>query len=343
MELNERKMNILKAIVKDYIETAEAVGSRTISKKYNLGVSAATIRNEMADLEELGYLVQPYTSAGRVPTEKGYKLYVNSLMSTSELSESDKEIIETCVEENISHIQDLIHETSKMLSQLTNYTTVAMTRNLSTLNEIRHIQLVKMHDNEILLIVVTDKGDIKKSSITAKINLDQAKLNLISDNLTRKLSGKTITEIDERLIAYIKHEIGEYSSIIDQLLNLLNTNPTDEELSMTLNGATNIFNYPEFNDVFKARSFLNMLETKETIAKIVKSKGILKDNTTIIIGSDNDCEQAQECSVVTATYKVDKNLIGRISFIGPTRMDYSRIYSIINYMNILLNNKSNKF
>ncbi|WP_297133301.1 heat-inducible transcriptional repressor HrcA [Terrisporobacter sp.] len=343
MELNERKMNILKAIVKDYIETAEAVGSRTISKKYNLGVSAATIRNEMADLEELGYLIQPYTSAGRVPTEKGYKLYVNSLMSTSELSESDKEIIENCVEENISHIQDLIHETSKMLSQLTNYTTVAMTRNLSTLNKIRHIQLVKMHDNELLLIVVTDKGDIKKSSITAKINLDQAKLNLISDNLTRKLSGKTITEIDERLIAYIKYEIGEYSSIIDQLLNLLNTNPTDEELSMTLNGATNIFNYPEFNDVLKARSFLNMLETKETIAKIVKSKGILKDNTTIIIGSDNDCEQAQECSVVTATYKVDKNLIGRISFIGPTRMDYSRIYSIINYMNILLNNKSNKF
>ncbi len=343
MELNERKMNILKAIVKDYIETAEAVGSRTISKKYNLGVSAATIRNEMADLEELGYLIQPYTSAGRVPTEKGYKLYVNSLMSTSELSESDKEIIENCVEENISHIQDLIHETSKMLSQLTNYTTVAMTRNLSTLNKIRHIQLVKMHDNELLLIVVTDKGDIKKSSITAKINLDQAKLNLISDNLTRKLSGKTITEIDERLIAYIKYEIGEYSSIIDQLLNLLNTNPTDEELSMTLNGATNIFNYPEFNDVLKARSFLNMLETKETIAKIVKSKGILKDNTTIIIGSDNDCEQAQECSVVTATYKVDKNLIGRISFIGPTRMDYSRIYSIINYMNRLLNNKSNKF
>ena len=343
MELNERKMNILKAIVKDYIETAEAVGSRTISKKYNLGVSAATIRNEMADLEELGYLIQPYTSAGRVPTEKGYKLYVNSLMSTSELSESDKEIIENCVEENISHIQDLIHETSKMLSQLTNYTTVAMTRNLSTLNEIRHIQLVKMHDNELLLIVVTDKGDIKKSSITAKINLDQAKLNLISDNLTRKLSGKTITEIDDRLIAYIKYEIGEYSSIIDQLLNMLNTNPTEEELSMTLNGATNIFNYPEFNDVLKARSFLDMLGTKETIAKIVKSKGILKDNATIIIGSDNDCEQAQECSVVTATYKVDTDLIGRISFIGPTRMDYSRIYSIINYMNILLNNKSNKF
>lgn len=343
MELNERKMNILKAIVKDYIETAEAVGSRTISKKYNLGVSAATIRNEMADLEELGYLVQPYTSAGRVPTEKGYKLYVNSLMNTIELSDSDKDIIGRCVEGNMNHIQDLIHETSKMLSQLTNYTTVAMTKHLATLSEIKHIQLVGMHESEILLIVVTEKGDIKKSSLSAKIDLDQAKLNLISDNLTRKLSGKTITEIDDRLIAYIKYEIGEYSSIIDQLVNMLNTNPTEEELSMTLNGATNIFNYPEFNDVLKARSFLDMLGTKETIAKIVKSKGILKDNTTIIIGSDNDCEQAQECSVVTATYKVDKDLIGRISFIGPTRMDYSRIYSIINYMNILLNNKSNKF
>ena len=295
MELNERKMNILKAIVKDYIETAEAVGSRTISKKYNLGVSAATIRNEMADLEELGYLVQPYTSAGRIPTEKGYKLYVNSLMGTTELSDSDKEIIEKCVNSNMNHIQDLMHETSKMLSQLTNYTTVAMTKHLSTLNEVKHIQLVGMNDGEILIIVVTDNGDIKKSSIKANIYLDQAKLNLISDNLTRKLSGKTITDIDERLIAYIKYEIGEYSSIIDQLLNMLNSNPTDEELSMTLNGATNIFNYPEFNDVLKARSFLDMLETKETIAKIVKSKGILKDNTTIIIGSDNECEQAQEC------------------------------------------------
>lgn len=339
MELNERKINILKAIVKDYIETAEAVGSRTISKKYNLGVSAATIRNEMSDLEELGYLVQPYTSAGRVPTEKGYKLYVNSLMNTIELSDSDKDIIERCVEGNMNHIQDLIHETSKMLSQLTNYTTVAMTKHLSTLSKIKHIQLVRMNEGEILLIIVTENGDIKKSNLSAKIDLDQAKLNLISDNLTRKLLGKTITEIDDRLIAYIKYEIGEYSSIIDQLLNMLNSTPTDEELSMTLNGATNIFNYPEFNDILKARSFLDMLATKETLAKIVKSKGILKNNTTIVIGSDNDCEQAQECSVVTATYKVDKDLIGRISFIGPTRMDYSRIYSIINYMNILLNNK----
>ena len=191
MELNERKMKILKAIVKDYIETAEAVGSRTISKKHNLGVSAATIRNEMADLEELGYLVQPHTSAGRVPTEKGYKLYVDLLMGTNELNDSDKEIIEKCVESNMNHIQDLIHETSKMLSQLTNYTTIGTTKIVKP-SVIKHIQLVNMGEHSILLIVVTDIGDIKKTDIPTKKYLDQAKLNIISDNLTKKLAGKSI-------------------------------------------------------------------------------------------------------------------------------------------------------
>ncbi|MGM9531043.1 heat-inducible transcriptional repressor HrcA [Intestinibacter sp.] len=339
MELNERKMKILKAIVKDYIETAEAVGSRTISKKHNLGVSAATIRNEMADLEELGYLVQPHTSAGRVPTEKGYKLYVDLLMGTNELNDNDKQVIEKCVESNMNHIQSLIHETSKMLSQLTNYTTIGTTRQLVKPSVIKHIQLVSMAEHSILLIVVTDTGDIKKTDIFTKKYLDQAKLNIISDNLTKKLAGKSITDIDNNLIAFIKYEIGEYSSIVDKLLSILNSNVSEDDVSISLNGVTNILNYPEFNDVLKARSFLDMLETKETVAQIIQSKGILKDNTNIIIGSDNDCKEAKDCSVVTATYKVDNEQIGRISFIGPTRMDYSRIYSIINYMNILLNNK----
>ena len=273
-----------------------------------------------------------------MPTEKGYKLYVDLLMGTNELNDSDKEIIEKCVESNMNHIQSLIHETSKMLSQLTNYTTIGTTR-LVKPSVIKHIQLVNMGEHSILLIVVTDIGDIKKTDIPTKKYLDQAKLNIISDNLTKKLAGKSITDIDNNLIAFIKYEIGEYSSIVDKLLSVLNSNVSDDDVSITLNGVTNILDYPEFNDVLKARSFLDMLETKETVAKIIQSKGILKDNTNIIIGSDNDCQQAQDCSVVTATYKVDNEQIGRISFIGPTRMDYSRIYSIINYMNILLNNK----
>ena len=339
MKLNERKLNILKAIVKDYIETAEAVGSRTISKKYDLGISAATIRNEMADLEELGYLIQPHTSAGRVPSEKGYKLYVDMLMGKSELSNEEKKLIQDCIQNNVSHIKDLIQETSKLLSQLTNYTTVAVAKSLNHKNVIKHIQLVSIDENKILLIVVTNNGDIKKADLTSDIYLDQSKLNIISDNLTRKLLGKSIVEIDERLIAFIKYEIGEYSNLIDGLIDALNFNMSEEEFVFSLNGATNIFNYPEFNDIIKAKSFLNMIEKKETIDSMLKSKGIQKDNVNIIIGSDNDLELAKECSIVTATYNINKDLVGKISFIGPTRMDYARIYAIVNYMNLLFNKK----
>lgn len=339
MKLNERKLNILKAIVKDYIETAEAVGSRTISKKHDLGISAATIRNEMADLEELGYLIQPHTSAGRVPSEKGYKLYVDTLMGKSELSDEEKKLIEDCITNNVKHVKDLIQETSKLLSQLTNYTTVAVAKSLNNQNVIKHIQLVGIDDNKILLIVVTNNGDIKKADLTSNIYLDQSKLNIISDNLTRKLLGKNIVDIDERLIAFIKYEIGEYSNLIDGLIDALNFNMSEEEFVFSLNGATNIFNYPEFNDIIKAKSFLNMIEKKETINSMLKSKGIQKDNVNIIIGSDNDFELAKDCSIVTATYNIDKDLVGKISFIGPTRMDYARIYAIVNYMNLLFNKK----
>lgn len=339
MELNERKLNILKAIVKDYIDTAEAVGSRTISKKYDLGISAATIRNEMADLEELGYLIQPHTSAGRVPSEKGYKLYVNMLMSQSELSDEEKLLIEQCINKNINHVKDLIQETSKLLSKMTNYTTVAVANNVVNTSVIKHIQLVSMSDNKILLIVVTDKGDIKNANLSTNVYLDQSKLNIISDRLTSKLEGKNITDLDDRLIAFIKYEISEYSTLIEQLMNALNFDVTQEELLYSLNGATNIFNYPEFNDIIKAKSFLKMIEQKETIESMIRSKGIQKDNINIVIGSDNECEIAQDYSVVTATYNIDKDLVGKISFIGPTRMDYARVYAIVNYMNLLLNKR----
>ncbi len=293
----------------------------------------------MADLEELGYLIQPHTSAGRVPSEKGYKLYVDMLMGKSELSNEEKKLIQDCIQNNVSHIKDLIQETSKLLSQLTNYTTVAVAKSLNHKNVIKHIQLVSIDENKILLIVVTNNGDIKKADLTSDIYLDQSKLNIISDNLTRKLLGKSIVEIDERLIAFIKYEIGEYSNLIDGLIDALNYNMSEEEAVFSLNGATNIFNYPEFNDIIKAKSFLNMIEKKETMDSMLKSKGIQKDNVNIIIGSDNNLELAKDCSIVTATYNIDKDLVGKISFIGPTRMDYARIYAIVNYINLLFNKK----
>ena len=289
MELTERKLNILKAIVKDYIETAEAVGSRTISKKYNLGVSAATIRNEMADLEELGYLIQPHTSSGRVPSEKGYKLYVDSLMNGSELNDIEKHLIEETIHNNMNYMKDMIHETSKLISKLTNYTTIAVTKNVSNQSNIKHIQLVGLDTKTIVLVIVTDKGDIKNTNLMANMTIDQSKLNIISDNLTKKLSGKSITEIDEDFLNYIKYEISESSLFIDELVDALNFHIEENDTSMSLSGTTNIFNYPEFSDVLRAKTFLNMLEEKENISNMLKSKGIQKENLNIIIGSDNEC------------------------------------------------------
>ena len=339
MELTERKLNILKAIVKDYIETAEAVGSRTISKKYNLGVSAATIRNEMADLEELGYLIQPHTSSGRVPSEKGYKLYVDSLMNGSELNDIEKHLIEETIHNNMNYMKDMIHETSKLISKLTNYTTIAVTKNVSNQSNIKHIQLVGLDTKTIVLVIVTDKGDIKNTNLMANMTIDQSKLNIISDNLTKKLSGKSITEIDEDFLNYIKYEISESSLFIDELVDALNFHIEENDTSMSLSGTTNIFNYPEFSDGLRAKTFLNMLEEKENISNMLKSKGIQKENLNIIIGSDNECEVAKDCSIITATYNIDKDVVGKISLIGPTRMDYAKVYSILNYMGLLLNKK----
>ncbi|CEP79440.1 heat-inducible transcriptional repressor HrcA [Paraclostridium sordellii] len=338
-ELNERKLNILKAIVKDYIDTAEAVGSRTLSKKYELGISAATIRNEMADLEEMGYLIQPHTSSGRIPSEKGYKLYVDSLMKEYELNTVEKHLIEESINKNMKYMNNLIHETSKLISKLTNYTTIAVTKNVSNLQNIKHIQLVGLDEKSIVLIIVTEKGEIKNTTISTNTYIDQAKLNLISDKLTRKLAGKNICEIDEEFLNYIKYEIAENSLIIDKLVESLNFGIEKNETSISLSGATNIFNFPEFSDVVRAKTFLTMLEEKDNISNMLKSKGIQKENLNIIIGSDNQCEVAQDCSIITATYNIDKDVVGKISLIGPTRMDYAKVYSILNYMGLLLNKK----
>ena len=334
MDLTERQLNILKAIVKDYVETAEAVGSRTISKKYDFGISAATIRNEMSDLEDMGYLVQPHTSAGRIPTKKGYMLYVDSLMGNRELEEHEKEMLRKCVENNFNRVDDLLDELSKILSSITNYTTVAVYDRNRGLRTIKHIQLVSLSPEKILLILVADNGEIKSREFDIFVELPQAKLNVISNSLSNKLSGKKFSELDEEMIAYIKYEIGEYSEIVDDLVYLLNA---DSDYKISMNGATNIFNYPEFSDMVKAKSFLNMLEERESLAKMIRTKGIQKDNLNIVIGNGDDV--STDLSIITATYNVQDDLQGKISFIGPTRMDYSKVYSILNYMSMLLDGK----
>ena len=288
----------------------------------------------MSDLEDMGYLVQPHTSAGRIPTKKGYMLYVDSLMGNRELEEHEKEMLRKCVENNFNRVDDLLDELSKILSSITNYTTVAVYDRNRGLRTIKHIQLVSLSPEKILLILVADNGEIKSREFDIFVELPQAKLNVISNSLSNKLSGKKFSELDEEMIAYIKYEIGEYSEIVDDLVYLLNA---DSDYKISMNGATNIFNYPEFSDMVKAKSFLNMLEERESLAKMIRTKGIQKDNLNIVIGNGDDV--STDLSIVTATYNVQDDLQGKISFIGPTRMDYSKVYSILNYMSMLLDGK----
>lgn len=337
MELNERKLKILEAIIKDYIMTAEAVGSRTISKRYDLGVSAATIRNEMSDLEELGYLIQPHTSAGRIPSEKGYKLYVNNLMQSVDIGEIEKDIIKSSVISNIGEIKNLLEETLRLLSKLTNCTSLALTPQLKE-SKIKHLQLVYINSNSILLVVITDTGIVKNNILNMPFEIPEEKLSIVSKILNDKLCGKAIDNLGEDFIRYIKSELIDYSNALDKIFENIFSNILElDNLEVLLNGATNIFNFPEFNDIVKAKAFLSMLEEKHVIANMLNTKGIEKKHVNILIGSENSCEIAKDCSMITATCDINGMVIGKIGIIGPTRMDYSKIYSTIDYVGNILN------
>lgn len=337
MQLNERKLKILEAIIKDYILTAEAIGSRTISKKYDLGVSAATIRNEMSDLEEMGFLTQPHTSSGRVPSEQGYKLYVNTLMQTVDIGDVEKQIVQNSIINNLSEIKNLLDETLKLLSKLTNCTSIALTPQIKE-SKIKHLQIVYINSNSVLLVVITDTGIVKNNILSMPLEVNEEKINILSKILSDKFLGKSVRNLDDDFIRYVKSQLIEYSKVFDPIFeNIFNNILEVDDLDIITSGATNIFNFPEFNDIVKAKAFLNMLEKKQDFADIINTKGIEKDRVNIIIGGADTVKIAKDCSIITATCDINGIIIGKIGIIGPTRMDYSKCYPIVDYIGNVLN------
>ena len=333
MALTPRKLKILQFIIREYIDTAEPVGSRTISKNKELGISAATIRNEMADLEELGFLSQPHTSAGRIPSQKAYRLYVDSMMESDSLKDEQKDEIKERLEKKITSIEELLGDALEILSQLTNYTAIAMTPDIVKEMTIKHLQLVPINKKSLVLVVVTDTGEVKNSAINLREEIEDEKVNIISQMLSEKLMGHKITELDEVFISYIKGEVSNYNRIFEDIFQVLKGNVKGEkEFNIILNGATNIFNFPEFNDILKAQSFLKLLEQKDAIYELFNSKGIEKENVNIVIGSQEMTDIYKDCSLLTATYLIKGKAVGKLGIIGPTRMDYSNVYSVINYI-----------
>ncbi|SMB90866.1 heat-inducible transcription repressor HrcA [Desulfonispora thiosulfatigenes DSM 11270] len=334
MELDARKRKILEAVIVDYISTAEPVGSRTISKKYELGVSPATVRNEMADLEELGLLEQPHTSAGRIPSDLGYRYYVDCLMRKVAIEDKLKDTIRESFGVKAKQIEDIIKHTSKTLSTMTNYTSLVIAPKAGS-NSLQMIQLIFIEPGKALIVIITDGGRVENKFIEIPQSVTKEDLDIVSMCLNQKLKGLTLEDWDKNILKELQLNLIKqqkvYTKAIDLLDSILNTHT---ENKIYLGGALNILNQPEFMDVDKARSLLTLLEQEEELNKVMKNN--LEEGVAVKIGTENDCEGIKDCSLITATYKLNGNVMGTIGVLGPTRMQYSHVVSIVDYLTQVL-------
>ncbi len=330
MQLDERKYLILQAIIDDYIMTAVPVGSRTISRKSGVGYSPATIRNEMSDLEELGYLAQPHTSAGRVPSYKAYRLYVDHLMKTVRLTSDEREQMQEHLICKSKQVESVIRSAANVLSDATKYTSVIIAPKLGTLR-IRHVQLVPVAERTALMVIVTNAGIVKDAIIRVPEGMDADDLYAISRMLTQKLADKPLEAVRQAFSELLRNAeqnrklLGETLSVIEQRLE---SGP--DAADVIVGGSGNMLEYPEYSDVNKARSFLAVLESKDTLRKLVGRDGGME--ISIRIGPENQVPELNDCSIVTASYRVGDHSTGTLGIIGPTRMNYNRVISVLDFM-----------
>lgn len=341
MDLDERKRHILKALINDYIVSAEPIGSRTIAKKYGFGISSATIRNEMADLEDMGYLEQPHTSAGRIPSDKGYRAYVDHLMKIDRLTNLETDNIKNSIcKIAAGEIEKIIRETSKILSILTNYTTIVMAPQTKK-SEVKHIQLIPMDSMHVMAVVVTNFGIIRNANIALSQPITSEKLVAINNLLNDKLKGLTIEEINIGIISDVQRNVTGYNEILNEIIPILYEGlKYIDNSEVYLEGSSNIFNYPEYNAIDKAKSFLTVMDKKDFLCKILSCQ---VDDMKISIGHENEYDEISDCSLVTTTYKIGENVVGSIGIIGPTRMHYSKVMAVLEYFTSYLNDVLTNF
>lgn len=325
-ELDARKMKILHAIIKTYLETGEPVGSRTISKYTDLNLSSATIRNEMADLEDLGYIIQPHTSAGRIPSDRGYRLYVDMLME-----EKEQEITEMkeLVLEKADKMEKLLKQAAKVLAENTNYATMISAPAYNR-NKLKFIQLSKVDETQLIAVIVMEGNIIKNKIVTVDQEISNETLLKLNMLLNTSLNGMSIEEINLGLIARLKEQAGIHSVVISDVLDAVaNVIQLDEDMEIYTSGATNIFKYPELSDKQSAQEILNAFEEKQQLAELVTRTLSSEDSSNtgiqVYIGSETPVENMKDCSIVTATYELGEGMQGTIGIIGPKRMDYENV------------------
>ncbi|SEK58904.1 MULTISPECIES: heat-inducible transcriptional repressor HrcA [Pseudobutyrivibrio] len=324
IELDERKVKILNAIIKNYLETGEPVGSRTISKYTDLNLSSATIRNEMSDLEDLGYIVQPHTSAGRIPSDKGYRFYVNNL-----IAEKDKEVadMQEWMIEKTEKMESLLKNVAKTLANNTQYATLVSAPSVVS-NRLKFVQLSAVDEHQVLSVVVMDGNIVKNKIINVDKPLDNETMLKLNMLLNTNLNGLTVDQINLAVISRLKEQAGIHDEIVEQVLDTVAETITEgDDLQVYTSGATNIFKYPELADSKKASELLDTFEEKQSLIELLNDSSSENESTGIqvYIGDESPISTMKDCSIVTATYELGDGVKGTIGIVGPKRMDYENV------------------
>ncbi|RJP60682.1 MAG: heat-inducible transcription repressor HrcA [Deltaproteobacteria bacterium] len=328
--LLERSTKILHAIINEYILTGEPVGSRTISKKFNLDLSPASIRNAMADLEEMGLLSQPHTSAGRIPTDEGLRYYVDCILKVRELTKQEKETIKSGYRPSNLEITDVMKETSLLLSKISRYTGVVLAPKFN--NRIfKHIEFIKLNENQILIVFVSKAGIIHNKVVKIEENLSQDELYKFTRYLNEILTDLTLSEVREKIIDEMKKESNMYDRLLSRALKLSQkVFGNYQEDDLYIGGKCNIFEFPEFCDVEKMKTILRAFEEKNILIKLL-DKAMETDGIQIFIGTESQSQEMEGCSIVISPYTWKDYALGTLGVIGPTRMNYCDVVPIVDY------------
>lgn len=332
MILDDRKKQILRAIVEGYIENAEPVGSRSIAKKTDLNLSAATIRNEMGDLEEMGFLLQPHTSAGRIPSSQGFRFYVDSLMERYRMTNSEIQQLRGAMLGKIRELDKIVKDVSAAFSNFTNLPTFGM---LPTIDDaaIKAIKLVAVDPKTLMVILSDGSGLIKNKLLRLKEPMDESVLDEMTKTLNQNLSGYTRSEITIDRIIEVVNAVGNNHEILSSVLELVHEAITEiDRHEVYMEGSTNILRFPEYNEITKIKEILEFFDDKKKLESLVTYLPSVGDGkVSVFIGDENELPQLKNNSVVLSTYKAGPNLTGVIGVVGPMRMDYAKVVSGVSF------------
>lgn len=328
--LNERKKKILQIIIEDYISSAEPVGSRTIARKYDLGLSPATIRNEMSDLELLGYLEQPHTSAGRIPSAQAYRFYVDALIEPGTLTDNDMALIDGWYNERRRNIDDIFQSTAKILSRMTQNVSMVLT-NQQTIANFCYLKFLPLDSQHAILCIVADDGSIDTNVVDIPLGMSSEEMEYLAGKMSKLLEDRNLSDISVEILQNVHTDVVEDKLIFSSLLQAVRKmTGRRQEQKVFLGGTKQLLNQPEFRDVERVRNLLGILEEEKVLKDLLQ--GGEDSGLKVTIGSENKFTGIQDCSMVQATYRLNGQIVGTMAVLGPTRMEYGKVISVMDYL-----------